>query len=201
MGLKGAVESGFPEPKPAFTLTLDWDAPHALGGTTHPKNQLSYVKLQGSIKTVNGSGLPPFEANIVDSGSWVQQDYQPGGEAWMTAESFALLKVVEQAGASVDPETETGLIRMKWRSIGNFPRLKAALARDNEFEETIRKDPQGASPRGTVDTFSFETGDHRYKALEHAVYIGKCRLVVSPPQSGGGKPRVLGEYHISYVAA
>jgi len=200
MGIKGEeVEGGFPQAKPAFTITLDWGAPHGLGPTTYPKNNLSYVKVQGSIKTAQGSDLPSFEADFVDAGSWVQQEHLPSGEVWMKAESFALLRVVESSSdASVDPETETGMIRLKWNTIGNLPRLKAALEKDSDFVQGFRKDPRS---RGTVDSFSFETGDHRYKFLEHAVYIGKSRLVVAPPDGPQGKPRMTGEYHISYVAA
>ena len=33
------------------------------------------------------------------------------------------------------------MIRLKWNSIGNFPRIKAAMAKDGDFVESIRKDP------------------------------------------------------------
>jgi len=180
MGIKGETEGGFPQTKPAFVFTYYWDGNHKLGPTTHPKNNLDYVKAEGTVRTVPGGSLPPFEAIIVDSGTWVQQDHLPSGEVVMRSEATALLRVVEPPNASVDPavaEMETGYIRMKWNSvakIGGF--LSPCIAMDiEEITRRLQRDP----PPSAVGTFSFQTGDHRYKFLEHAVYIGKCGLVAS----------------------
>ena len=62
------------------------------GPTKHPKNQLTYLKFHGTIKTVQGNGLPPFEADIVDSGAWAQEDHLSSGEVWVKTEHFALLR-------------------------------------------------------------------------------------------------------------
>lgn len=64
------------------------------GPTTYPKNNLSYVKLQGSMKTALESDLPSFEADFVDAGSWVQEEHLPSGDICVKAESFALLRWV-----------------------------------------------------------------------------------------------------------
>jgi len=103
MGIKGEQGGGFPQPKPAFVITCDWDAAHVLGPTTHPKNNLSYVKLRGTVKTVRDSGLPPLEAEFVDAGAWVQEEVLPSGQPWIKPEGCALLRVVEPLNASVDP--------------------------------------------------------------------------------------------------
>ena len=91
-------------------LQIDWDPEHAhalgiepnelstdpsltiLGPTTHPKNQLRYVKFHGSIETVQGSDLPPFEADIIDGGAWIQESHLPSGEVWINVEHSALLR-------------------------------------------------------------------------------------------------------------
>lgn len=62
------------------------------GPTTHPKNQLSYVKLHGTVRSVHDSGLPPLEAEFVDSGAWVQEEILPSGGSWVRPEGFALLR-------------------------------------------------------------------------------------------------------------
>ena len=62
------------------------------GPTTHPKNNLTYLKVHGSIKSVQGSGLPPFEAEIIDGGGWTQEDHSPSGEPWARADLSALLR-------------------------------------------------------------------------------------------------------------
>jgi len=195
MGIKGEVGDGFPQSKPAFTLLVDWEPEdiHTLGPTTHPKNKLSYAKFRGTIKTAQGSDLPPFEADIVDSGAWAQEDNLPSGEAWVKTELFALLRVTEPSGSSVDPEMETGLIRMKWNCLGIVPRLQALLKKDHETAME--------GPRGLLGSLSFTTGDPRYKFLEHAVYVGICRFVITPPENAGERPQFHGEYKISYVAA
>ena len=63
-----------------------------LGPTTHPKNQLRYVNFHGSMKAVHGSDLPPFEADIVDGGAWLQEEHLPSGEIWVKVEHSALLR-------------------------------------------------------------------------------------------------------------
>ena len=103
------------------------------GPTTHPKNQRSHLNFQGSLKTAQGSDLPPFEAEIVDSVGWTQEDHLLSGEAWTRGEAtalfrsyptgthslhltstdldicFLLYRVIEPPGSLVDPETETGV--------------------------------------------------------------------------------------------
>jgi len=199
MGIKGAVEGGFPETKPAFALELHWGPTHNLGPTTHPKNNLAYGKFAGSIRTAPGSSLPPFEAEIVDSGAWAQQDHLPSGETWLRTDTTALLRVVEPSNASVDPvvaETETGYIRMKWSSVVQFSRfLESCLAGDGaEITRKLQREP---NPH-LVATFSFHTGDPRYKFLEHAVYVGKGRLGANPTED---VRQGSAEYKISSLAA
>ena len=90
------------------------------------------MKLYGTIKPVHGSGLPPFEAEIVDLGAWVQLDYLPSGETWIRADMSGLLRcyslvrfagqtdihiyrVIDPPAASADPavaETETGVSQL-----------------------------------------------------------------------------------------
>lgn len=102
------------------------------GPTTHPKNHLDYLKVQGTVRTAPGGSFPPFEADIVDAGTWVQQEHLPSGQVWMRTEATALLRcyyctsthlfkshaniyfrrVVEPTNTSADPavaETETGV--------------------------------------------------------------------------------------------
>jgi len=203
MGIKGEVEGGFPQPKPAFTALIDWDPKdfHALGPTTHPKNQLSHINFQGGLfKTVQGSGLPYFEAVVVDGVGWTQEEHLLSGEAWVKGEATALLRVIEPSGSSGDP-TETGLIRMKWASRGILPRLQDYFKKDRDLEAKIVENPQMPLPQGALGSISFTTGDPRYKFLEHAVYVGRYRFMATPPEGSAEKPRIYGEYKISYVAA
>jgi len=202
MGIKGEGEGGFPQPKPAFILTVDWDAAHRLGPTTHPKNLLSYVKVYGTMKSIKESGLPPFDAEIVDCGAWVQQEYLSSGETVARSELSTLIRVINPPAASADPaiaETETGLIRLKWSVIANiFGTLQPVLDRD--VTGFIRETQKKPSPGGTVSTLSFQTGDHRYKFLEHAVYVGKGNVTLST-ESVEGEPKMISVYYISYLMA
>jgi len=199
MGLKGEIGDGFPQPKPAFIVHAEWDHALRLGPTT-PKNQLTYLKVHGSIKTVQGSDLPPFEAEIVDGGGWTQEDHSPSGEPWARADLCALLRVTEPSGGSVDPEMETGLIRMNWTCLGVEPSVQDLMKKTREWEEAMTKEPQKLA-QAALGSISFTTGDPRYKFLEHAVYVGKCKVVLVPPENVGERPHVYGEYKISYVAA
>jgi len=87
---------------------------------------------------------------------------------------------------------------MKWNGMGhlpetlvpglekNIPALTSAMSKEEE-------------PGSVAATCSFETGDQRYKYLEHAVYVGKQRMVVVPTEAGGST--VMYEVKISCVAA
>jgi len=199
MGIKGAVEGGFPETKPAFVLAFHWEASHNLGPTTHPKNNLAYAKFEGSIRTAPDSSLPPFEAEVVDGSVWAQLDHLPSGETWVKTDATALLRVVEPPNASVDPavaETETGYIRLKWNSVGQLAGLlEPCFAGDGpEIARKLQREPNPP----LLGSFSFHTGDPRYKFLEHAVYVGKSRLVDNPTE---GVRQASAEYRISYLAA
>jgi len=205
MGLKGELGDGFPQLKPAFNITFDWDAAHILGPTTYPKNRLSYVKVHGTVKSVPDSSLPPFAADFVDGGVWLQEEVLPSGEPWVKTEGFALLKVIEPqlpqhtlADLTL-AETETGLIRLKWNAIATLPEtMEPAITKD--VSELIRVMPREDNP-GAAIVYSFETGDQRYKYLEHAVYVGKSRMVAVPPENTHDGRTMFFEVKVSYLAA
>lgn len=48
---------------------------------------------------------------------------------------------------------------------------------------------------------SIQTGDQRYKYLEHAVYVGNARMKVVPAEERPEGHRVIYEMKISYLAA
>ena len=62
------------------------------GPTTQPKNHLSYMKLRGTVTSARDSSLPPFAAEFVDGGVWVQQEDLPSGETWVKTEASVLLR-------------------------------------------------------------------------------------------------------------
>jgi len=204
MGLKGELGDGFPQLKPAFIWTIDWDAYHQLGPTTHPKNHLGYVKWGGTVKSVPGNGLPPLEAKFVDAGSWVQHEVvQPSGETWLKYEGFGLMRVVEPPNAAANPavaEMETGLIRVKLNVVGNLSSMLQPTLEKN-IPELIKGVPKVNKPGHMVATYSFETGDPRYKYLEHAVYVGQVSMRVVPAESSQEGQSIVGEVKLCYLAA
>jgi len=149
---------------------------------------------------VHDSGLPPFAADFVDGGIWAQQEVLPSGETWVKIEGSALLRVTDPPNPSADPtvaETETGLLRLKWNAIGSpVGTMKPAL--EKNIPELLRVIPREDEPGSLALTYTFQTGDPRYKYLEHAVYVGKSRAVVVQAEEG---PKVLGEIKVSYLAA
>lgn len=62
------------------------------GPTTHPKNNLNYVKLRGTVRSAHDSSFPPFEADFVDGGAWVQEEVLASGQPWIKPEGYALLR-------------------------------------------------------------------------------------------------------------
>ena len=46
-----------------------------------------------------------------------------------------------------------------------------------------------------------QTGDQRYKYLEHAVYVGKTILVHVPPEDTQEEHNIVMDLKISYLAA
>jgi len=203
MGIKGELGGGFPQLEPAFIITMDWDPAHMLGPTTQPKNHLSYIKLHGTVKSVHDSSFPPFAADFVDAGAWIQQEVLPSGETWFRSDVSTLLRVVEPPNTSADPavaETETGLIRLKWSGVGTLPGiLTSALEKD--IPELNRAISREGKLGGFAITYSFQTGDQCYKYLEHAVYVGKSRIVVAPAEGAQEVRKPVYEMKVSYLAA
>ena len=50
------------------------------------------MKIHGTIKSVRDSSLPPFAADFVDAGVWIQQEDLPSGETCVKVEASALLR-------------------------------------------------------------------------------------------------------------
>jgi len=200
MGIKGELGGGFPQPKPAFSMTVEWDVAHSLGPTTHPKNHLSYLKIRGTVKSAHDSNFPPFEAEFVDGGAWVQEELLHSGQPWIKPEGFALLRVVEPPNTLTDPETETGLVRLTWSGVGSLPNtLKPAFEKD--LPQLIRAMPTEDEPGATVNTYKFQTGDQRYKYLEHAVYIGNSRIMIVPAEDRQDGHKAIYDMKVCYLAA
>ena len=62
------------------------------GPTTQPKNLLTYGKLRGTVKPVHDSSHPPFAADFVDGGAWIQLEALASGETWAKGNISVLLK-------------------------------------------------------------------------------------------------------------
>ena len=76
---------------PHALLVWHWLNPISCSMTDH-KNHLTYIKFQGSIKSVQGSGLPHFKGVVVDGEAWGQEVHLPSGEAWIKGEVTTLFR-------------------------------------------------------------------------------------------------------------
>ena len=76
---------------PHALLVWHWLNPISCSMTDH-KNHLTYIKFQGSIKSVQGSGLPHLEGVVVDGEAWGQEVHLPSGEAWVKGGTTALFR-------------------------------------------------------------------------------------------------------------
>jgi len=201
MGIKGEQGDGFPQLKPALIMTFDCDAGSSLGPTTHPENHLHYMKFRGTVESVR-DGHPPFTAEVVDAGTWLQQEALPSGESWIKSDSYALLRVIDPPNTSADPavaEVETGLIRFKATGVSiAAPILKPALNKDTP--ELLRLVPAGQRAE-SVTTYTFQTGDPRYKYLEHAVYAAIGGALVLPAEDEPEGRKVVYQSKVGYLAA
>ncbi|THC97546.1 hypothetical protein EYZ11_002969 [Aspergillus tanneri] len=164
--------SGFPSVLPAFTIKVTIDAPLSVGSASR-SNPLQVVPMTGGTVTSESSFSPALEAEFVGVGNdYIHAD---ADGKHLRLDAHSVLKTHDGALIYVN---YTGVVALS-------PAEKAVFAGTAG---------EGSTPWGNAFThFTFETGDERYKELEHSVFVGQGRFNVQNDKS------VVVEYRVGQL--
>ncbi|KAK1143926.1 hypothetical protein N8T08_005835 [Aspergillus melleus] len=164
--------SPYPTLKPAFTIKVIIDAALAVGSASR-SNPLQVVPMTGGTFKTESSFSPSVDAEFVGVGNDYIHADADGKHLRLNAHS--VLKTHDGA-----------LIYMNYTGILALTAVEQAV-----FAGTA---DEGSTSFGNAFThFTFETGDDRYKQLEHGVFVAQGRFIVQKDKL------VVVEYRVSQV--
>ncbi|PLB43763.1 hypothetical protein P170DRAFT_441211 [Aspergillus steynii IBT 23096] len=164
--------SQFPSLKPAFTIKVTIDAPLAVGSLSR-SNPLQVIPMTGGSFKSDSNFSPSVDSEFVGVGN----DY---------IHADADGKHLRLNAHSVIKTHDGALIYVNYTGIVTLSAAVQAVFSGSADE--------GSTPFGDAFThFTFETGDARYKQLEHGVFVAQGRFNVHKDKS------IVVEYRVSQV--